>query len=536
MLMNASLYQKEIFAFIHQNEALASSGAPRRHLIVKALAGSGKTTTVRECIRIASDDYGLSIAYAMFTRDTVDEFKAKNSGQRWIKGVNTAHGFGNAALRRKFGSVRLDKDKLKNLYLDLFVHDELDPRERKLLDTLQPYVCRLTAMAKDAGVGLSPESPIDSPYPYHAIISHHELLSDLPKGINQDAASNTVVEMATKLLIESNSITDRIDYPDMIYLALLYNAHFEQHDYVFIDEAQDSNATRRTLYRRMLKPWGSMIVVGDSHQAIFGFSGADVGSLRAFRDELNAEELPLSICYRCSTSVIRHAQRIVPNIESAPDAPEGSVTSIRYPSFIADLKSFAFTPDDVILCRFNAPNTALAFRLIRNGIPCRIEGRDIGFGLIKLADRLGDGFSDDPSQLVSLRLNVLAYAEAQVKKHTDAGRPGKAQSVVDRCDCLLEVIARAQELGLGPSGVSRICREMFQDSRDGSSRKDLLTLSSIHKAKGREWHRVFLLGRDDFMPSPWAKLDWEIVQEDNLIYVATTRAKLHLIEINELPE
>jgi len=69
-------------------------------------------------------------------------------------------------------------------------------------------------------------------------------------------------------------------------------------------------------------------------------------------------------------------------------------------------------------------------------------------------------------------------------------------------------------------------RELFSDS-EGNQRK-VLTLSTIHRAKGREWDRVFALDMDRLSPSRWAKKPWELAQESNLCYVQVTRAKKHL--------
>ena len=58
-----------------------------------------------------------------------------------------------------------------------------------------------------------------------------------------------------------------------------------------------------------------------------------------------------------------------------------------------------------------------------------------------------------------------------------------------------------------------------------------LTLSSVHKSKGLEWPTVYLLGRNLWMPSQFATQPWMEEQEQNLIYVAITRAKETLYEI-----
>jgi hypothetical protein len=60
--------------------------------------------------------------------------------------------------------------------------------------------------------------------------------------------------------------------------------------------------------------------------------------------------------------------------------------------------------------------------------------------------------------------------------------------------------------------------QIFSDNSDG------ICLSTIHKSKGLEADRVFII-HEDLMPSKHAKKDWEKLQEKNLMYVAYTRAK-----------
>ncbi len=71
---------------------------------------------------------------------------------------------------------------------------------------------------------------------------------------------------------------------------------------------------------------------------------------------------------------------------------------------------------------------------------------------------------------------------------------------------------------------------MFGDTPEGEAPK-VLTLCTVHRSKGREWERVYILGRNRFMPSRWARKAWQMEQEDNLQYVAVTRAKRELINV-----
>jgi superfamily I DNA/RNA helicase len=71
--------------------------------------------------------------------------------------------------------------------------------------------------------------------------------------------------------------------------------------------------------------------------------------------------------------------------------------------------------------------------------------------------------------------------------------------------------------------------DLFADGVTG-----MLVLSTIHKSKGREWERVYWLNRAGTCPSKWATQAWQRNQEDNLCYVAATRAKAELIELPEI--
>lgn len=54
-----------------------------------------------------------------------------------------------------------------------------------------------------------------------------------------------------------------------------------------------------------------------------------------------------------------------------------------------------------------------------------------------------------------------------------------------------------------------------------------IVLATVHKVKGLEANRVFII-RPDLLPMQNAK-SWQYIQEKNLEYVAYTRAKMELI-------
>jgi superfamily I DNA/RNA helicase len=68
--------------------------------------------------------------------------------------------------------------------------------------------------------------------------------------------------------------------------------------------------------------------------------------------------------------------------------------------------------------------------------------------------------------------------------------------------------------------------DLFSDDRAS------VWLSTVHKAKGLEAERVFVLYPDK-MPHPHAKKPWEMEQEMNGKYVAMTRSKRDLFLVYE---
>jgi len=85
------------------------------------------------------------------------------------------------------------------------------------------------------------------------------------------------------------------------------------------------------------------------------------------------------------------------------------------------------------------------------------------------------------------------------------------------------------DIALEPLETSRV-------SRTTDKEKEKLILSTIHSAKGLEWHTVFVISVvDGYLPSSYSLDSEEAIEEERrLLYVATTRAKenLYLLKPN----
>lgn len=498
-----SEFQEAVFAFVRNGKGSA---------VVEAVAGSGKTTTLVEAVRHMVGD----VAVMAYNKKMGDELKVRLSDVRNAN-AGTCHAFGLKAFTKSGIRPIVDARKVGNIVGTLLKKEE---------DFMFAFICKLVGLAKDAGIGFLNGGDMGDHSQWQRLIDHHDLSIE-----NGDVDYSKAIDLAITTLKKSNADKKVIDFGDMIYMPLFYGLNVDQYDWVLIDEAQDTNPTRRALAKAMLKPSGRLVAVGDPNQAIFGFTGADHDALELIKKDFNAITLPLSVCYRCGKNIIAHAQQWNSTIIAHESNPEGKVSQVRFEDFIKSVETLNLTGKDGIICRKNAPLMDLAFSLIRKGIACRVEGKDIGAGLVALAQKWK---VQDLNKLVE-RLN--AFRNREVSKLLEKGLETKAEQVEDKVDTLLVLVARCKEQNRhNVQDLVSLIKSMFSDSGDNYTNKNIVTLSSVHKSKGLEWNRVFLLGREQFMPSKYAKKEWQKGQERNLIYVAVTRAISELVEVTEIPE
>ena len=499
--------------------------------LIIAVAGAGKTTTLIEALARMRG----SVAFCAYNKRIADEIAekvARRTGGKWVR-VNTFHAFGLRAWRKHYPNVEVDDKKIFNLVREIEHTDTATQIITKVPQAMYEFVDKLVSLVRQAGVGIV--CPINKGDAWNELIEHHNL-EDILTGrkpweedvkIDPEQLAGMLLEgktWALRVLRRSIAMADaKIDFDDMIFMPLYMGVAVEQFDWVLIDEAQDSNVTRRLLAKAMMKPGGRCLAVGDPAQAIYGFTGADSESLDNIKDEFGCIELPLTVSYRCPRAVVNVARRWVSHIEPTGDAPEG-----RYDTWTQEaweLWAEATTREEmersVVLCRKNAPLVDIAFDLLRQRIPCHVEGRDIGKAVKDLAKKFRVRFLSD---LVS---KLGEYEVKQRAKYLAKGRDAQADALTDRCETL-----RALCNGLIGEGRNDM-RDLEEtiDAMFADGKKSGITLSSIHKSKGREWSTVYWLGRARWQPSPFARQSWQLEQERNLMYVAATRAQEALIEV-----
>lgn len=549
------------------------------HLIVEARAGTGKTTTlvwgvlnmfrqrcpaiwetlkskigfdpqpspqqakVWEAMALSCD--AKTIQFTAFNKSIVREFEDKWGWAiqelRQLKvslSFNTNHSMGFAAVRKAFPRLEVSEYRVMDLIAELLGKDIRELRKN----------CFEMLKGTERLVGLCKMNLLDGSNPdeLQALVSHHDL--------DIDGYRAEVFDLVPKILTLCKDPTKdrRIDFDDMVWLPVVHKLSVVKNDLLLVDECQDLNRCQQALAKMA---GHRVILVGDPKQAIYGFAGADTESMPRMAQELGActdgkshdwdrqhgsspcgkcgkfygsvktfcDVLPLTMTRRCGRAIVREANKLVPDFQAHESNPEGEVLEALYPTYEKDgqtqERKFEDTymakvgDGDMILCRVNAPLVSQCFRFLKRGIKANIQGRDVGAGLISTIQKLG---AESINELI---LKINNWLEVESSRERAKRNPSESRVIAlqDRHDCILAFTEGAKEV----MEVIKRVESIFTDDR----KREGVRLSSIHKAKGLEAQKVFILmPKGASIPHPMAKSQWQLDQEYNLLYVAVTRA------------
>lgn len=522
------------------------------HANVNALAGTGKTYTLEAIVAaVKTAQPNAEIFVGAYNKAIATELQTKLGACNYGKSVNasTLHAAGYSALGSYLKSVKgiqrltVDGKKVEAILNDLrdeciksAARAQSDSKAQEanekaeICQNQRGFVIKAVSLAKQRGFGVV--HPVDQISKWEDMIEHFGLDEDwdeLEMKHSQAMINLTIVVYNRSL---DKVLSGVIDFDDMILAPLFYRAKFWEKDFVLVDEAQDLNPARRILAIRMAGKNGRVICVGDRNQAIYGFTGADSDSMDIVKEQLGSVEFPLNTTFRCPKAVVALAQTWVPAYEADQSNPEGIVRSLNLVNHEneegvreADFSDETLTPADVILCRNTKPLVEMAWSLIRRGIACRVEGRDIGQGLITMARRW------KVVRLDAFRNKVENWKTREVQKYAAKDREDMIQSIEDKADTICCIVDSLMADGKNSvEDFITFVNNLFGDTKDGEIAK-VLTLSTIHRSKGREWNKVYWLF-PELSPSRYAHKEWELEQERHLQYVCATRSKYELVYIS----
>lgn len=482
----ASPYQAAIYDWVRNGTG---------NLLINAVAGSGKTTTLVKAMEYMQG----RVLFLAFNRHIRDELVKRVPPGIQVKTLNA---FGWEICRANVRDVKLDTFKDKN-YLDAIVSCSQEPERYA---RLRNPIFKMIGLLKALG---------------HTDTTHWEDIANeygVEFGDLKDADKfPNVLKVVYKWSIDD---TLKMSFDDQIFQPVYRDWQVPKYDWVLIDEGQDCSPVQVELADRLHQRGARIMVVGDPDQSIYLFRGAHPDAMASMATRLAAVELPLSVCYRCPDSIAELARQEVPRLESPNPNPKGIGT-------IVDCTTEEFEKQvragDFVICRTTAPLVKRCLRALARGQKAYVKGREISEKLIELIEKVhgnpktlkrqytvGPTIPDVNDFLVRLR----GYVDEQKKRYEEKGREIEADALEDRCMCIEYL---AEEVDFVIMIIKKIEQIFSDDLQPG------ITFMTGHKAKGLEGARIWWL-RPDQCPSPLAKIRAQQKQEKNLIYVIKTRS------------
>lgn len=542
--MNFTEEQKHIFRFVQNGQG---------HGIIDAVAGAGKTTTIMESAKFI--DQHQDVLFCAFNNSIANEIRLKFS-RKGVSNVTTKtiHSLGFSILNSSFADGKdyvlnenkyrevikgkIFKEKTIEYYQSIVTLNKLDPEgiynddrnfaikdliyqiNKKLIDINQKFrstLCKskfedFKDLTLHFGIFTSVDSNKDNfDEEINAYFNIHEVMIELGN-----------------LLAKKYKI---IDFTDMIYLPFKWKLYpASRYDFLFIDECQDLSRAQLGIALKYGKKGSRVLSVGDPRQSIYGFTGADIESFDRIRNITKATDLPLTLCFRCPQLVINMAKQVRPDMDGSKSYP-GVVKEIDR----RDVLSIAI-PGDLIISRIKAPLMEMVFFFVQKNVKVRIhqdEVKPFVSDLTRLFSR------DERSEDIKLIYRGFENLKNKISQRwkwrigKDAGRitdDDARQLYIQTEEAILEAKLeflhdRYIKWGDKVNTIEDIVKVLKQFI---TAEKDSVRLSSIHRAKGLEENNIFILDYDKLPFTRPDQQDWENVQEENLKYVAITRARENL--------
>lgn len=510
--------------------------SPARPLAIVAPAGSGKTRVLTRRIawRVGSGDADASHVLALtFTRRAAGELRDRLGGLGLRSGVaaGTFHGVAYAQLRARWA----DEGRTPPSLL---------ARKGRLLGSVAAgsplTIAQLAGEIEWAKARLvGPDGYADAVRAARRKVpAPAERVADMYRTYERDKRAARMVDFDDLLRLCTHTLET-----DATFAA----AQRWRFQHLFVDEFQDVNPLQLGLLDAWRGPSTDLCVVGDPHQAIYGWNGADAGFLEGFhRLHPTAEVVVLEGNYRSSPQILTAAADVLrrAGVDGRLVRPARSggppVRLERHPTDRDEAVAVARAVRDrraprvpwsaqAVLVRTHAQVEVVAEALRGAGIPYRVRGADTLLERPAVRAAL-DLLRRTPGPLAATLPDIDAIADEMGAAPATADDPGAGPGRAGPADDVATLLRLAHDhLRLDPaattSGFVAWLVATLQ-SEGGDDRRDAVAIATFHAAKGLEWPIVHLAGLEDgLVPITHARTQAQRTEEARLLYVAMTRAE-----------
>ena len=567
-----SNYQIDIFNYIDRLVKKDPS-ITQRNVLIEAGPGSGKTWTIEQATKIVARSRKICCFLAFNTHIT-NEFRPRAPTG---VDVNTLNSAGNKSVWKCMQSKRkiktLNKYNVSKIIDYLYTKNKYSHLTQEEFNKLKSPAKKLVDLSKATLININTTSILE-------LIDKYNVDIDFD---NQNVMTDLISICKDVIFINYNIFTntwENFDFNDQWWLPVVYRGETDkqgniitrdiieskQYDVIFVDETQDLNKAQIELCKRMCKPNGSIICVGDRNQSIYGFRGADVNSIPNIIKELNPKIFSLPISYRCPKEHIRLVKEFARNL---PDADytrdfkisvekleyattENSISEAIEGEIIENCNDTKIVsdaiPGDLIISRINAALIQPYLKLIKKSITLSEEKRP---RIVLLGKNFGDDLIDTIDKLIT-RMNkenrdytikefettLTNWNIEQIEKLKEKNL--STEKVTDIYETLLIFTKEFEDIDTIKSTADIIFSDEEEERKKLGSK---ITLGTIHKSKGSEVdtkdNNLFIIksfkGKSILPLEISNTKEWEKTQENNLVYVAYTRGKnkMYFIDVKD---
>lgn len=321
-------------------------------------------------------------------------------------------------------------------------------------------------------------------------------------------------------------------------LKKLKNAEIEASNYtktvLVLDEAQDMDEKEFQLVKTLmdLNEDIRVIAVGDDDQNIFEFRGANSKYIKILIKEYGAKQYELIENYRSKENLIhftnQYVKRIPDRLKSmeirAVQKGEGLIKIVKYKSanlvmpLIDNILLEKISGSTCVLTKSNEEALQITSLLLKSGVNAKLIQSNDGFNLYNLIEirsfinLLNNGFDNDKERYIYNEENWNNAKKKLVNTYKNSINLEASINMINDFE------------KINPKNKYKTDFECFVRETKledlYSENNETIYVSTIHKAKGREFENVFLI-LDNFVLNS--------IEANRQIYVAMTRAKEKLI-------
>jgi superfamily I DNA/RNA helicase len=484
------------------------------HIMGEAGAGTGKSTTAMASISAFLNNNPNAITvYTCFNRSIAKDF-AKRPDCPPNTSVSTMHSIGYRIIQSHFESVSDPTKEKTDMILNLLSNSDHE-LERIIADKEKGgnFIKLVNDLVRHCKSRLYDGTDPDQ---LQSICERFNLDTN---GHKEKAFSitSTILDISKTFEVNGQLI---VNFDDMIWIPVVMGWEFPHCDFCVGDEVQDWDTARQHFAIRIIGESGRLMAIGDRYQSIYGFAGADTNSMDNLKALMESSGKPvshrtLSYTRRVPRTGVAYINKHHPEIpfHSFPDAPEGWIKDLAFDDLFEELE-----PGDMVESRVKAVLVRLFFKGIRQGHRICIVGQQ------EDVEALLSVIRGLKAKTIPQLLEKAEKARAKELTRLDKSAKGSKPNIhlIEATNDKYDIV---REIAMGCKGIGEIeptIRTMFADVT-GPGKRDRIMLTTVHKAKGLEADRTFVLQEN--MPHPKASSPEESQQETNIWYVAHTRHK-----------